>query len=64
MEHSQQAENIGNAGKKVNSVACSIETPGKGSRDPQVLQCEKNIARAIQSSPFIRLMLEGLTDAG
>ena len=33
-------------------------------QDPLVAQCEKNIARAIRNSPFIRLMLAGLKEAG
>ena len=32
--------------------------------DPSVVQCEKNIARAIKTSPFIRLMIAGLEEAG
>ena len=37
---------------------------GKERQDPLVIQCEKNIARAIRNSPFIRLMLTGLKEAG
>ena len=64
MEQSQQAELAGKGDRKESPVECSSETSAKVSHDPQVLKCEKNIARAIQSSPFIRLMLAGLKDAG
>ena len=33
-------------------------------QDPSVVQCEKNIARALRTSPFIRLMISGLEKAG
>ena len=33
-------------------------------KNPSVVQCEKNIARALRTSPFIRLLISGLEEAG
>ena len=33
-------------------------------QDPSIVSCEKNIARALRTSPFIRLLISGLEEAG
>ena len=46
------------------TISKSDVSQSKEKQNALVVQCEKNIARAIQSSPFIRLMLAGLNEAG
>lgn len=67
-QHHNEAQQIKKT--KLLSSTCDAQNSSKDAKtekviqDPLVLQCEKNIARAIKNSPFIRLMLEGLKDAG